>query len=168
VFKPSRRIAPDYVPFLAFVISVISLGFWLAGTLSTRGLIIQIFVFCAIEWVVFACYCWLFQSRHRLNPEFDTSKSVRSVFSVLRLFSYLIPRATRERVFEPAFNDALKDFVETQQHLPDAFKRRWLTTCFLFQGLLIVVDCLRALVLDRLLWLIPTQFRHWWSKPGGS
>jgi hypothetical protein len=80
------------------------------------------------------------------------------------VWSYLLPRSTRARVFEPAYQDLLRDFAEARQ-FKGKWQRRWLTFCFAFQTALMVIDCLRALILDRFAFLLPEHLRRWLSGP---
>jgi hypothetical protein len=72
-----------------------------------------------------------------------------------------MPRRLRQRVFEPASQDFLLDIAEAHLYR-GKWTRRWLALCFAFQCLLMVLDCTRALVLDKLAWLLPEHVRRWW------
>ncbi len=75
--------------------------------------------------------------------------------------SFLLPRTSRLRVFEPAYQDLIRDFAEARQ-FKGKWARRWLAFCFAFQAALMVLDCVRALVLDKLAWTLPKTMREWW------
>jgi hypothetical protein len=81
------------------------------------------------------------------------------------LFSYLLPRQTRERVFEPARQELLEDYL-TSSSYRTPWARRWLTLCFTFRTALMVADCIRVMLISPvglfLLWLVPTVVRRWW------
>ena len=85
--------------------------------------------------------------------------------AVWKNFSYLLPRKTRERVFEPAYQDLFADHLETRRKRGKWF-RRWLTFCFVFRTVLMVGDCFRALLADRglrfLTSLLPEPLKRWW------
>src|SRR6266545_2161218 len=50
-----------------------------------------------------------------------------------RLFSYLLPRKTRERVFEPAYQELLEDYLTTHGKYRTKWAKRWLTFCYTFR-----------------------------------
>ena len=90
-------------------------------------------------------------------------------FARLRLAAYLLPKAIRVRVFEPVFNDLLVDYLETRQY-HGRMARGFLKVCFGFRVVLIVVECMWALLLSQVKWLIPigAVIRHLWTAGRGS
>jgi hypothetical protein len=49
---------------------------------------------------------------------------------VWSLFAYLLPRAVRERVYEPAHQELLEDYLTARRSYRTKRARRWLTLCF--------------------------------------
>jgi len=82
-----------------------------------------------------------------------------------RLFFYILPRTTRERVFEPAFNDLQVDYLETKGKYRTRWAKRWLVFCFTLRTVLMVDGCLRAWAQDAtvswLLSFVPDRVRRW-------
>ncbi len=82
-----------------------------------------------------------------------------------KLFSFILSRRTRERVFEPAYQDMLADHLESKKYRTK-WARRWLTFCFALRTVLMVGDCLRAVAADKALIalarMIPEPLRRWW------
>ena len=91
-----------------------------------------------------------------------------SLFRFWRLFSYILPRSTRERVFEPAFQDLQADYLETRGKYRTAWAKRWLRFCFGVRTVLMVGGCLRAWVQDAIVsWLmsfVPAEVRRWFRS----
>lgn len=81
----------------------------------------------------------------------------------LRIFSFCLPGPVRQRAFEPAYEDLAKDYKRASRYR-GAWTRRWLTFCFLIRAALLVVQSLRAFVLDQLLWLLPPAIRGWFTR----
>jgi hypothetical protein len=81
-----------------------------------------------------------------------------------RLFRYLLPPETRERVFDPAFNDLLEIHAVRCSESGKGAKR-WLGFCFTFHMLRMVANCFGATLSDkasamlRKLWL---GLALWW------
>jgi hypothetical protein len=99
-------------------------------------------------------------------------EEVRRIIAAVRfarfldLFSYLLPRKTRERVFEPAREELLEDYLTSYSHYRTLWARRWLTFCFTFRTAWMVADCIRVMLISPLgrflLLLIPAAVRRWW------
>ncbi len=83
------------------------------------------------------------------------------------LFSYILPHGVRKRVFEPAFNEMIEDYLETRGRYRTRWAKRWLTFAFTFRTALMVFDCFRALLTHRAFrfvsHLLPEPIRSWWS-----
>jgi hypothetical protein len=83
-----------------------------------------------------------------------------------RLFSYLLPRKTRDRVFEPAYQDLVDDYLTTRAKYRTKWAKRWLTFCYTLRTCLMVLDCLRAMLADKAIALlarvVPERLKHWW------
>jgi hypothetical protein len=126
-----------------------------------------------------------------INGLIDTSRSVESIdrmviedrvgisdkvtIKVLRpksfprfweLFSFVLPHKTRERVFEPHYQELLEDYLVTRGRYRTPVAKKWLTFCFAFRTGLMVLDCLRVLLthkaLQFLLGIIPEAVKQWW------
>jgi hypothetical protein len=84
-----------------------------------------------------------------------------------RLFSYLLPSSTRARVFEPAYQELLEDYVTTRKLYRTKAARRWLFVCFTFRSVLMVVRCFLELGKSKavrlLLSLVPGRLKEWLS-----
>jgi hypothetical protein len=72
----------------------------------------------------------------------------------LELFAFLLPRTTRERVFEPVRQELLEDYLLAKKRYRTKGARRWLAFCFAFRFLLLFLGCIRALLMSKALdWL---------------
>lgn len=73
------------------------------------------------------------------------------------LFQYLLPRKIRERVYVPALNDLLQDYFETKSKYRGRWAKSWLTFCYTFRTLLLMLDSARAVASDSAVsWIICT------------
>jgi hypothetical protein len=85
-----------------------------------------------------------------------------------RLFSYVLPRPLREKVFEPAYNDLVQDFVLTRRKYRNKWVKRWLGLCYTFRTMLMVADCCRVgslgKIVDLIAKLIPSPLMRWWRS----
>ena len=81
------------------------------------------------------------------------------------LLSFLLPRKTRERVFEPCRNELLEDFQRAKKY-KGKWETRWLWFCFTLRTALLVLDCWRAVVAEKALSLalkgVPEAVKRWW------
>jgi hypothetical protein len=115
-------------------------------------------------------------ARAEPGPELDRTLAIvrRATFKMTepggfprawRLFSFILPRATRERVFQPVYQELLIDYLEARRECNTPRSRRWLTFCFGVKTVLMVVGCLRAWARDatvgRLLSFLPASIRQW-------
>lgn len=75
------------------------------------------------------------------------------------LLGYCVPRKTREKIYTPAHNDLLLDFLETRQYCTK-WSRRWLQFCFTFQTVVLMLACWRELTTSGVLNLIPERLRR--------
>lgn len=82
----------------------------------------------------------------------------------LELFAFLLPRPTRERVFDPSFNDLCQDYLLARRKR-GVWARRWLAIAMVFQAALLLIACMRALLMDNLLWMLPAPIRQWITGP---
>lgn len=84
----------------------------------------------------------------RLIQIFERSVHGLSFPHVWDLFRFMLPKRTRERIYEPAYNDLLALYLEAQQsRYQTKWARRWLWFCFAFQSFWLVVKCYRALAI---------------------
>ena len=81
------------------------------------------------------------------------------------LFSFALTKQARERVFEPACNDMLEQYMLSRRYRT-RLARAWLTFAFTVRTMLMVLDCLRAMAGDRAVhWLarvVPNPVKRWW------
>ncbi len=63
------------------------------------------------------------------------------------LFGFLLPKTTRDRVFEPAYNDLLAQHLKAREPRFDTPGQiRWLNFCFFVRSLCLVCGCYRCLI----------------------
>jgi hypothetical protein len=83
------------------------------------------------------------------------------------LLSFLLPRNTRERVFEPCRNELLEDFQRAKKY-KGKWESRWLRICFTLRTVLLVLDCWRAMIADKALSFffkgVPESIKRWWLR----
>jgi len=82
------------------------------------------------------------------------------------LFSYFLPKKTRERVFEPAREDLLKQYRKSNRKYKNKAARLILNLAWSFRFAILVADCWRALLTDKafglLLNAVPEPVKQWW------
>jgi two-component system, NtrC family, sensor kinase len=66
-----------------------------------------------------------------------------------RFFSLVLPPETRTRVFEPSFQELLADYIVARTQCRTKWGLHWLTVCFTCRTILMVIQCLRAMLADR-------------------
>jgi len=83
-----------------------------------------------------------------------------------KLFSYVFSHRIRSRIFEPALNEMIEDYLLARQDYRTQWARRWLNFCFTFRMALTVLECFRAVIADSafrsLARLLPDTLRRWW------
>jgi hypothetical protein len=83
-----------------------------------------------------------------------------------KLFSYVFSHRIRSRIFEPALNEMIEDYLLARQDYRTQWARRWLNFCFTFRMMLTVLECFRAVIADSafrsLARLLPDTLRRWW------
>ncbi|MFN0131997.1 MAG: hypothetical protein ACKVW3_05635 [Phycisphaerales bacterium] len=85
-----------------------------------------------------------------------------------KLMAFLLPKETRERVFDPAHADLLDQYLLAKRYR-GKWVKRWLAFCFLVRTFVMYADCLRVAFAGKLAWLIPPWIRVFWLVgPGGS
>ncbi|MCB9953030.1 MAG: hypothetical protein H6824_18805 [Planctomycetaceae bacterium] len=67
---------------------------------------------------------------------------------IWKLFSYCLPRETRERVFEPEYEDMCWRYIEAYKSHSGKWERRWLTVCFTVRTIWMVCQCFYAMGAD--------------------
>jgi hypothetical protein len=84
-------------------------------------------------------------------------------------FSYVLSARTREKVFEPAYNELLDDYLSTWKER-SKWARRWLMIAYTWRTFVMVVDCLAAASRDRAFRLVsgflPDWAREWFGRIG--
>src|SRR5262249_30769743 len=94
--------------------------------------------------------------------------SLRGLPRLWRLFSYILPKPTRDRVFEPAYQETLEDYIAIRSKYHTEREKQWLAVCFTWHTAWMVVECVaamlsdRALALARRLW--PGLILWWWLR----
>jgi hypothetical protein len=79
-----------------------------------------------------------------------------------RLFSFVLPKGTRDRAFEPHFNELVEDFLEARRYRGRC-QRCWLAVAFTIRTVLMILDCLRVGFMNHILRLLPQHIRRWWT-----
>lgn len=78
-----------------------------------------------------------------------------------RLFSFILTKRTRDRAFEPRFNELVDDFLECRRYRRP-WERRWIAISFTVRTALMILECLRVAALDVLRDSIPEETRRRW------
>jgi hypothetical protein len=84
----------------------------------------------------------------RIVAEVDSDPGFPRVW---KLFAFALPREIRTRVFEPAHQELLEDYIIAQGLYQAKWPRRWLILCFSIRTILMVLDSLRAMLGAKLL-----------------
>ena len=86
---------------------------------------------------------------------------------VWALLGFLLGRRDRERIYEPAHNELLEDYVVAKRSYRTPWARRWLTFCFTLRTVLLLAACVRALlggkVCTFLMTFLPARLKEWWQ-----
>jgi len=84
---------------------------------------------------------------------------------VWELFGFLLSHKVRERLYMPAVNELLRDYLAAKRY-HSKWALRWLDFCFFLRTALLAIDCIRAAGIDKLasyiIRLIPTPWKRWW------
>jgi len=82
------------------------------------------------------------------------------------LFGYVFSHRIKSRIFEPALNEMIEDYLLARKDCRTQWARRWLNFCFNFRMVLTVLECFRVVIADRafrsLARLLPEPIRRWW------
>ena len=113
---------------------------------------------------------------HQICPETFTenlsvlyrdTKPDAFAFRRLNLFRFILDKRTRERIFEPAYEDLKQQFAWTRQY-NGKWEKRWLSFCFEFRAFVLVLESCRVMLLSAALKpfirLIPNAISRWWSS----
>jgi hypothetical protein len=102
----------------------------------------------------------------RIDRESGSQRENEGLPRFLRLFSYILSHKVRDRIFEPAFQEILGDFLVAPGTYQTKWPRRWLNFCFTFRTVLMIFECLRATITDQALYsitrLAPEPIKKWW------
>jgi len=83
-----------------------------------------------------------------------------------KIFGYVFSHRIRSRIFEPALNEMIEDYLLARQDYRTQWARRWLNFCFTFRMVLAVLECFRAVIADSafrsLARLLLDALRRWW------
>ncbi len=93
-------------------------------------------------------------------PEAGKKLGFPYVWTLLR---YLFPPGVRERNFDLVVDELRQDYQEAKRY-KKRWVRAWLFFCFTVRTLLAVLDTFRAVVVDKLIWLLPDSLRTWWRR----
>ena len=138
----------------------------LASILGLGGFLMQLYVIggsgTLIVLVVefgFPLLIWLWLNRIRVLPALSFPR-------IWELFAFVLPKKFRERVYEPAHQELLEDYLLVRQKYRTKGARRWLAFCFCWRTFWLVVQCFQAVFADKALrglaTLIPEQIKRWW------
>jgi hypothetical protein len=93
-------------------------------------------------------------SAHRAMPAISPPSFPR----IWALFAYLLPREIRERVYEPAHQELLEDYLEARRRFRTKGACRWLTFCFTVRTAMMWAESLRVMACSKgakaLRWLV--------------
>lgn len=98
-------------------------------------------------------------------PEFRGKANMRKDpvwLRALKIGSFAMPTAIRCRLFTPGYEDLRNEFVAEHTRYV-GWERKLLIGCFIFRALLLVLGCVRAMVLEYFLWVLPPRIRAWWT-----
>ena len=86
---------------------------------------------------------------------------------ILELAGFLIPKRTRERVFEPYRHELCEDYYQSRRQYRTKSSRRWLTFCFTVRTLVALFESLRVGLASAggrmLLGFVPERWKQWWT-----
>ncbi len=60
------------------------------------------------------------------------------------LFSLILPRKARIKVFKPHYNEFKEDYLLAYCRYKSKWAKRWLNFCFTFRTVCMIVDCFRV------------------------
>lgn len=79
-----------------------------------------------------------------------------------RLFAFVLPRGIRTQSFEPALEDMLAQHLKARRYRT-VWARRWLVLAFTIRTVIAVLDCVRLMLVQHILQLLPRRVRDWWT-----
>jgi hypothetical protein len=62
------------------------------------------------------------------------------------LSAYILDHKTREKIYQPAAEELIEDFLESRRKYRTPWARRWLTLCFTLRTLFLFSACFRNMV----------------------
>jgi hypothetical protein len=74
------------------------------------------------------------------------------------LFSFILGKKTREKIFEPLFHEFLKDYLLARRY-KTKWAKRWLSFCFVCKTSAMIIGCFRVMLGEKamnLFWAILT------------
>ncbi len=138
----ARRLFLRLLPLVAAVVSV-NVALFFMFDLSREKWIARTGVIANIAFIVIFT-----------NILINRLASMNVIFSRLPrawdLFQFALPKTVRDEVYEPALQELLKDYLLTRQKYRTKRARDWLTFCFTFRTALLVLDCIQAVLKDRI------------------
>jgi hypothetical protein len=103
------------------------------------------------------------ENRIKIIPLPDNAALPES-FSLVELFSFVLPPKARREIFEPAYNDMKGDFLKALRRFNGRGQRRWLMFWFVVHTSFMIVNCFWVMcgtkVKRVLLALLPEGFRR--------
>lgn len=111
----------------------------------------------------------LILTTHHCNSK-SSSRSVtqlvlKNLPNFWQLFPFILPKKIKDTVYEPAYNDLLRDYCLTKRYKAKS-ARVWLAFCFVIRTAFMVFDCIRVLLGNKVMGLfaklIPEAIRNWW------
>jgi hypothetical protein len=89
-------------------------------------------------------------------------------FTLIELFSFILPQKIRSNIFEPAYNDEKADYLDARHRYQSSFAGLWLSFWFSAHVVLMVAQCICGMCSERIkravLNVLPDVFR----KLGGG
>jgi hypothetical protein len=73
------------------------------------------------------------------GQNFEAKQVPKGLPQLWRLFSFILPRKIRERVFEPAYKDMLAEYMQARR-CRTKWAKRWLAAAFTIRSVFMVVD----------------------------
>jgi hypothetical protein len=86
----------------------------------------------------------------------------RKLLGFFELFQFILPRKPRRELCEPAYNDLKADYLLARRYR-SKIARIWLTFCFAFRTVAMVVDCFWLIAGKKMrafLWLLMPEAIH--------
>jgi hypothetical protein len=82
------------------------------------------------------------------------------------LLAFVLQKRIRARVYEPAHQELLEDYLLARRKYRTPWACRWLTFCFTWRTFWLVVQCFQAVFADKAMAavgkLVPEPVKRWW------